>query len=229
MRRPNRILALILAAALVTPSFVFAADDPVSIPANTTIETTLTTLLSAKTSQEGDPFSAEIVEPIFNHGQEVVPAGSMLEGHVAFIKEPGRVKGKAQMRLVADRIVTKDGTTEFPLAASLQNAKGAEGAKMIGDEGTVQGPGKSVKGAAIESGIDAGVGAGVGAIAAGGTGALYGLGIGAIAGIIHSVAKRQKDLILPQGTDLTFQIPREIVGKKSTTPAESKPFVVPQQ
>ncbi|MGE5327310.1 MAG: hypothetical protein ACM3NO_09750, partial [Deltaproteobacteria bacterium] len=102
MRRAIPILAIVLAAGLATSVSAQSADEQVSIPPNTTIETTLTTLLSAKTSQEGDPFSAEIVEPIFSKGQEVVPAGSMLEGHVAFIKEPGRVKGKAQMRLVAD-------------------------------------------------------------------------------------------------------------------------------
>ena len=229
MRRAIPFLALTLAAGLFSPLLAQTADEKVTIPANTTIETTLTTLLSAKTSQEGDPFSAEIVEPIFSHGQEVVPAGSTLEGHVAFIKEPGRVKGKAQMRLVADRIITKDGGTEFPFTASLQDAKGAEGTKMIGQEGTIQGPGKSIKSTAKESAIDAGVGAGVGAIAAGGTGALYGLGIGAIAGVVHNIAKRHKDLILPQGTDLTFQVPREIVGRKATTPGEEKPFVIPSQ
>ena len=224
------ILAIFLAAALVTPSLALAADEVATIPAGTTIETTLTTLLSAKTSQEGDPFSADIVEPIFYKGQEVVPAGSTLEGHVAFIKEPGRVTGKAQMRLVADRILTKDGNWEFPLAASLQNAKGAEGAKMIGQEGTVQGPGKSIKDTAKESTIDAGIGAGVGAIAAGGTGALYGLGAGMIAGIVHNIAKHHKDLILPQGTDLTFQIPREITAKKAAEKDKgSAPFVIPNQ
>jgi hypothetical protein len=228
MKRTIHILAIALAVALAIPSLAFGGDDDVVIPAGTVLETTLTTLLSAKTSQEGDPFSAEIVEPIFYKGQEVVPAGSMLEGHVAFIKEPGRVKGKAQIRLIADRIVSKDGSMEFPLAASLQNAKGAEGTKMIGDEGTVQGPGKSIKDTARESTIDAGIGAGVGAIAAGGTGALYGLGAGVIAGIIHNIAKHHKDLILPQGTDLTFQIPRAITGKKATH-TDSAPYVIPNQ
>ncbi len=228
MKRTIPILAMFLAALLISP-LAWGQDEEVTIPAGTTIETTLTTLLSAKTSQEGDPFSADIVEPVFYKGREVVQAGSTLEGHVAFIKEPGRATGKAQMRLVADRILTKDGL-EFPLTASLQNAKGAEGAKMIGEEGTIQGPGKSVKDTAKESGIDAGIGAGVGAIAAGGTGALYGLGAGAIAGIIHNIAKKHKDLILPQGTDLTFQIPRAITAKKATEKDKSAaPFVIPNQ
>jgi hypothetical protein len=55
----------------------------------------------------------------------------------------------------------------------------------------------------------------VGAIADGGTGSLYGLGIGAATGIVHSLIKRHKDLILPQGTELGFLISRNISGKKA--------------
>jgi hypothetical protein len=214
MKRRFQTLAAILVAAFLLPALVLGADEKYTIASGTTIETTLTTLLTSKTSEEGDPFSAQIVEPVFSGGEQVIPAGATLEGHVAFVKAPGRVKGKGQMRLVADKIITQDGV-EFNLSAGLENARGAEGAKVVGQEGTLQGPGKSVKSAAKESTIDAGVGAGVGAIAAGGTGALYGLGAGAITGIIHSLAKKHKDLILPQGTDLTFVISRTVTGKKS--------------
>lgn len=224
MKRRTQLLVSAVMAALLLPGLSLSADRNVTIVAGTTIETTLTTLLTSKTSQEGDPFTAEIVEPIFSGGEQVVPAGSTLEGHVAYVKEPGRVKGKGQMRLVADKIVTQDGI-EFPLSAGLEGAKGAAGAKVTGEEGTVQGPGKSVKDTAKETGIDAGIGAGVGAIAAGGTGALYGLGAGAITGIIHNLAKKHKDLVLPQGTDLTFVIARNVTGKKS---AAQPPLVISQ-
>jgi hypothetical protein len=224
MTRRTHLLAVVLVAALFQPALAFSADETVTIKAGTTIETTLTTLLTSKTSEEGDPFSAEIVEPIFSGGEQVVPAGSTLEGHVAFVKEPGRVKGKGEMRLVADRILTQNGV-EFPLSAGLENAKGTDGAKVVGQEGTLQGPGKSVKDAAKESTIDAGIGAGVGAIGAGGTGALYGLGAGAITGIIHTLARKHKDLVLPQGTDLTFVISRTVTGKKIP---QSAPLVISQ-
>jgi hypothetical protein len=220
MKRRIPPLAAILVAACLLPALVLGAgDEKYTIAAGTTIETALKTLLTSKTSQEGDPFSAEIVEPVFSGGEQVIPAGSTLEGHVAFVKEPGRLKAKGKMRLVADKIITQDGV-EFPLSAGLQNARGASGAKVVGEEGTVQGPGKSVKDAAKESTIGAGIGAGAGAIADGGTGALYGLGAGAITGIIHSLAKKHKDLILPQGTDLTFVISRTVTGKKSTEQPE---------
>jgi len=205
--------AILLAAILVVPSLTLGEEPSLTIPAGTTIETALGTLLTTKGSEEGDPFIAKVVEPIFNGGQQIVPAGSMLHGHVSFVKDPGRVKGKAQMRLVADKIVTID-DVEFLLSASLQDAKGAEGAQVTGEEGTLQGPGKSVKGAAVDAGVGAGVGAAAGAIAAGGTGSLYGLGIGAVTGVIRNMAKKHKDLILPMGTDLSFAVPRSVTGKK---------------
>lgn len=64
--------------------------------------------------------------------------------------------------------------------------------------------------------MGAAAGAGAGAIAAGGTGALYGAGIGMVAGLIHNLHKRHKDILLSQGTELTFVISRDVAGKKGS-------------
>jgi hypothetical protein len=213
MQRRMTSLMLLLVAVAILPAPLLAAGDTMTIAAGTTLDARLTTLLSTKTSQNGDPFTARTMDPVFSGGEEVVPAGSTIEGHVTFVKEPGRVKGKAEMRLVADKIVTP-GDMEFSLTAGLENAQGAEGAKVKGEEGTIQGPGKSTKGTVVESGVDAGIGAGVGAIAAGGKGSLYGLGIGAVTGIVKNLAKKHKDLVLPPGTELTFVVSRTTTAKK---------------
>ncbi|HEV2351870.1 MAG TPA: hypothetical protein VG028_18730 [Terriglobia bacterium] len=223
--------ALAVMAALLMATFPFGAAraqvstppppastpaaDVVSIPAGTEIRAELTTMLSTKTSRDGDLFTARVVEPVFAKGEEIVQEGSTLEGHVTFIKEPGRAKGVGEMRLVADSITT---TTDikYTVGAGLRNAKGAGGAHVKGDEGTVVGEGKSKKDAAKEAGIGAGVGAGVGAIADGGTGSLYGLGIGAATSLIHSLIKKHKDLVLAQGTELSFLISRDVPGSKMT-------------
>jgi len=194
-----------------------SGSDTLKVPAGTTIQAQLTTLLTTKTSRTGDPFSARVVEPIFGGGTEIVPANSTIDGHVSFLKAPGRTKGVAEMRLVADSITTPDGTT-YTVAAGLQNAGDQ---KVKGEEGTIQGSGKSTKDAAKETGIEAGVGAGVGAIADGGTGSLYGLGIGALAGVAHNLLKKHKDLILPQGTELSFVLSRDAVATKAAKPKET--------
>lgn len=222
MKRWLSLLIPSLVVAAVLPAFaVPAEEETLTLPAGSTLHARLMTTLSTRTNQNGDPFSAKIVEPIFYEGVEVVPAGSLLEGRVTYVKEPGRVKGVGEMRLIAETITTPEDEIKYSIAAGLEEAEGAEGAKVKDEEGTIKGPGKSKKGAAIESGVGAGVGAGAGAIAAGGKGSLYGLAIGGLAGLIHNMSKKGKDIILPQGTELTFVINRTTTAKRVAKVADS--------
>jgi outer membrane lipoprotein SlyB len=198
-RTAGLIVAFLAAAALLCGS-----DQPMpELPVGTQISVTLISTLSSSADRAGDMFTAQVQDPIFAKGIEVVPVGSTLRGHVTFIKPPGRVKGKAEMRLVADAIVLKDGH-EYTFAGQLTDGNDDASVKVNGNEGTIQGKGKSKTQAAKETGIGAAAGAGVGALSAGGTGALYGAGIGAVAGLIHSLAKHHKDVVLQPGTPLTF-------------------------
>jgi len=190
-RTAGLIVAFLAAAALLCGS-----DQPMpELPVGTQISVTLISTLSSSADRAGDMFTAQVQDPIFAKGVEVVPVGSTLRGHVTFIKPPGRVKGKAEMRLVADAIVLKDGH-EYTFAGQLTDGNDDASVKVNGNEGTIQGKGKSKTQAAKETGIGAAAGAGVGALSAGGTGALYGAGIGAVAGLIHSLAKHHKDVVL---------------------------------
>jgi len=187
------------------------SPDSFTIPAGSTLHVVLTTVLSSKNSQDGDPFSAKVEEPLFDHGYEVVPAGSMAGGRVSFVKPPGRATGVAEMRLAIDSLVTPDGA-KYLITASL---KEADGAKVEGEEGTIVGPGKNKKAGAEETGVAAGAGAGIGAIADGGPGALYGAGIGAIAAVVHRLSKRHPDIVLQEGTDMIFTVSRTTIAKKT--------------
>jgi hypothetical protein len=133
-----------------------------------------------------------------------------VDGHVTFVKSAGRVKDKGEMRLIVDSISTPD-TSKYNIVASLEEAQGA---KVKDEEGTMQGPGKDAKTMAKDAGIGAAAGAGVGAIAHGGTGALYGMGIGAAAGLATGLLKKHKELILPQGCEMTFVISRDTTANK---------------
>ena len=196
---------------------VACAADSFTIPAGTTLRVELTTTLSSKTNSTGDLFTGKVTEPIFQGGEETVPERSIVQGHITMERPPGRVKGKAEMRLVVDTIEVPDGR-RYSLAAALHDAQVPEGEKVKGEEGTVEGPAKDTKGGAVQTGIGAGVGAGIGAIAAGGTGALYGAGIGAAVAIVHALAKHHGDVVLPQGTEMTFVIPRTVTATRTTAP-----------
>ncbi len=220
MKRATLGMMASLMAAWAFPGVAACADEAFTLSAGTTLLVRLTTTLSSRTNQNGDPWTGKVIEPVFGKGQEVVPAGSAVEGRVTFVKEPGRVKGVGEMRLVAETITTPD-DTQYSIAAGLEDAQGAEGARVTGEEGTIKGPGKSKKEAAIEAGVGAGVGAGAGAITRGGSGALYGMAIGAATAVIRNMVKRHKDVIVPQGTELTFVIARTITAKKLARPADS--------
>ena len=199
-----------LAAMLTISTFSFAADDAITLPAGSELHVQLITTLSSKTSETGDMWTGKVVEPIFGKGGEIVPDGSTVDGHVTFVKSAGRVKDKGEMRLIVDSISTPD-TSKYNIVASLEEAQGA---KVKDEEGTMQGPGKDAKAMAKDAGIGAAAGAGVGAIAHGGTGALYGMGIGAAAGLATGLLKKHKELILPQGCEMTFVISRDTTANK---------------
>jgi hypothetical protein len=220
--RLARSLPIALLVSGLAASLLVADDDSFTIQGGTSLEVELTSTLNSKTNQTGDLFTGKVTEPIIAHGEEIVPESSTVEGHVTFMKPPGRVKGKAEMRLVLDAIKTPDGH-RFVIAAGLQDAKTPNG-ETVKNEGTVEGPGKNTKRGAEEAGIGAAAGAGVGAIAAGGSGALYGAAIGAVVGVVHTLAKHHGNVELPPGTDLTFLIPRPVTATKS---GDAGPMIVP--
>ena len=212
--------ALILAIGPAAP----AADDAIALPSGTELHVRLTTSLSTKTNQSGDPWVGRVIEPIFSGGREVVPADSTVDGHVTYVKEPGRVTGTGEMRVVADSITVPDEGT-FAIVTSLQEAESSQGAKVKDQEGTIQGPGKDKGDTAKSAGIGAGIGATAGVIAHGGTGALYGAGIGAAAGAIRGVVKKHKGVVLPPGTEMTFVLSRTSLSKQAPV---SHPLVINQ-
>jgi hypothetical protein len=199
-----------LAAMLVISTLSFASEDAITLPGGSELHVQLITALSSKTNETGDLWTGKVVEPIFGKGGEIVPDGSTVDGHVTYVKQAGRVKDKGEMRLIVDSISTPD-ASKYNIVASLEDAQGA---KVKDAEGTVQGPGKDTKGMAKEAGVGAAAGAGVGALAHGGTGALYGMGIGAAAALAHGLLKKHKELVLPQGCEMTFVISRDTTANK---------------
>jgi hypothetical protein len=251
MARRSLDVGIILSAFLFATA-VFATDKPVAVPAGASLRVKLGTLLSDKTSKVGDPFTAKVTYPIAVDGQEVIPTGSIVDGHVAFIKESGRVKGKAEMRLVVDRVTTLDDVI-YPLSSTLQeahdvNCNNSSVGSKVGDkgqsneEGTITGCGKTKKDLMKDTAIGAGVGA-LGGLSTGmatrggcdyygncypqtgpGVGADigYGVGIGVGTALVYNLLKHEKHIILVQGTPLTFIVSR-------TTDADAIPAPQPPQ
>lgn len=251
MARRSLEVGIILSAFLFATA-VFAVDKPVAVPAGASLRVKLGTLLSDKTSKVGDPFSAKVTYPVTVDGQEVIPTGSIVDGHVAFIKESGRIKGKAEMRLIVDKVTTPDDLV-YPLSSTLQeahdvNCNSSTVGSKVGDkgqsneEGTITGCGKSKKDLMKDAAIGAGVGA-IGGLSTGmatrggcdyygncypqtgpsvGADVGYGVGIGVGTALVYNLLKHEKHIILVQGTPLTFIVSR-------TTDADAAPAADPAQ
>lgn len=220
MRATISATAIFLATVLC-PGALCTAGDTFTLPAGSTLRVRLATTLNSKTNQTGDTFTGDVSEPIISGGEEVVPTGSLVEGRIPLLKPPGRAKGIAEMRLTPETITTPGGV-KYSIAAALEDAQGSGNSKVKDEEGTLKGPGKSKKEGAVDAGIGAGIGAGAGAIAGGGEGALYGLMIGAAAGAMRNVLKKHKDIVVSQGTELTFTINRAVTARRVVQPADTK-------
>lgn len=217
----------------------FAVENPQPIPAGSSLRVRLETTLTDKTNQTGDPFTGMVMEPIVVSGKEIIPKFSFVHGHVAFVKPSGRVRGKAQMRIVIDTLTTPDNVV-YPLSGTLEDTQGVDCSNTThssrgktDEEGTITGCGKSkkdaAKSAAIAGAIGAGAGATVGIASQGGcdyygncwpgggpgigTSIGYGVGIGAGTALIYNLFKHEKHIVLVAGSELIFTVNR-------TTPAD---------
>lgn len=200
---------VVLSIALLVFSISLARAEKNTIPAGSLLHCRLTQTLTTHLNAVGDPFTAVVSEPVMIDGHEAIPVGAKLEGRISEMQRPGRVRGVGQMRLTVEKVVMPDGAS-FPLSAILATVYGAEGAKVAGEEGGVKGPNGRLK--TLEQ-VGAGMGGGglIGTIFGGFTGTVVGGAIGGTAGWLNTVRKRGPDLALPSGTQLNYQLTRDLV------------------
>jgi hypothetical protein len=205
---------LALLGSVLLAMGVAANAQVVILPAGTTLQVVLETYLNTKDSKAGDPFRSRLVMPVFVDEQEVLPVGGIVEGTVARVQTPGRVGGKAELQLRPEKITLPNGDV-LPLSATITGGSAGENTKVDGDEGTIQGSGKTgmdVRGTAG----GATTGAILGAVIADQSGASIGKGAAIGAGAIVAVAvlrqlfKRGNEAELPAGSELSLELNRSL-------------------
>ena len=104
----TRILKTVagLTIAVIFPNLLATAADTFTLPAGSTLRVRLGTGLSSKETETGDQFTGDVAEPIISGGEEVVPTGSTIQGRVSVIKQAGRGKTAAELRLTPFFYVT---------------------------------------------------------------------------------------------------------------------------
>jgi hypothetical protein len=168
------------------------------IPRDTELILELDTDLNTQSSREGDRFTAKVVGP-----GEI--AGATVEGRVAKVRSPGRIKRRSEIVLSFDRLVLTDNRwTNF--AATLTEVMPIKGdnVKRVDNEGTAIGQ-SSLKGDAIKIGGATGAGAVTGAVIGGPVGAAVGAGVGAAFGVGAVVIERGKHIRLNRNQQLRIK------------------------
>jgi hypothetical protein len=175
-----------------------APNGSLAIPRNTILALELLTPVSTDASQRGDRIQAKVFEP-------AQYAGYIVDGRVAAVKRPGKVKGVAELQLAFDQIRSPDNRTA-PLHAELIEISpiGGDYDPQIDTEGGVKGR-DSTKDDAAKVGAASGIGAIIGVIAGGGKGAAIGAIIGGGAGAAGVMTQRGKDIRLEHGQHLKIR------------------------
>ena len=198
------LLSLFVSGAASVP----ARAESVTLPAGAQLHVVMETTLTTKGSKAGDSFRARLVIPMFVNEREALPVGTVIEGTLASLQAPGRVKGKAEMQLRPEKILLPDGR-DFSLAATLTDAQTGDDLDVDSKEGTVSRSGKDGMDVKQTAG-GAVMGAGLGTMVGGGKGALIGAGaVGAIA-VLRQVFKRGKDADLPAGSEIVLELNRPV-------------------
>jgi hypothetical protein len=215
----------LLAVLLVTAGISLAnaetpvETEPLSVPAGTMLHCRTTQTLTTRLNARGDAFTISVAEPVSINGNVAVPAGATLAGRITFMERPGRIKGVGEMRLTVEHLTLPDGRS-FPLSATLMTAYGPGRMKVVGSEGLIKGPTSHAPD--VEE---------IGAGTAGG--ALLGLifdhpVIGATVGFtattVDRLRRRGKDLTIPVGTQLNYQLTHalDIGNNAAQTTAENQ-------
>ena len=167
------------------------------IPRNTILALELLTPVSTDASQRGDRIQAKVIEP-------VEFAGYVVEGRVAQVKRPGKVKGVAELQLAFDQIRSTDNRTSTLHAELIEITPMGSQDTTIDTEGGVKGQ-DSTKDDAAKVGAASGIGAIIGVIAGGGKGAAIGAIIGGGVGTAGVMTQRGKDIRLEQGQHIKIR------------------------
>jgi outer membrane lipoprotein SlyB len=182
----------------VKPVAAKAASAPAApvapvIAKNTEIKIRLSSDIDTKTAQDGDKFTATVLEPSKY-------AEATIEGHIAAVKQSGKLKGKTAISLTFDTITHSNGASA-PLAAQLVKVYDTDSAKKVDTEGNIE-SGDKTKTTTIRTGGGAAAGAVLGGIAGGGKGAAIGAILGAAAGAGSTYIQGANKIKLERGTEI---------------------------
>ena len=161
--------------------------------------------IDSEKNQSGDTFHATLNTALTSDGEEAVPVGAELSGHLVDVKSAGKFKGQSAVVLQLDSL-TSGGKT-YSLQTDQYRKEGNSRGKNTAEK---------VGGGAILGGI-------IGAIAGGGKGAAIGSAAGAGVGAGAQEVSKSQQIKLPSETVLNFTLQAPITVVQAHSPDANRP------
>lgn len=186
-----------------------AAPETIVVPAGTKVPLVLKHAVSTKNAQVGDNLYLESTFPVVQNNRMVIPPGTYVQGVVAAVKKPGRIKGRAELLIHFTTMIFPNGyTVSFP--GALDNVPGADSQKVKDKEGTIQADSQKGQDIATVAGTTA-TGTLIGGLHGGGKGAGIGAGIGGATGLVIAMLTKGNDVRLEAGAGVEMVLERPLV------------------
>jgi hypothetical protein len=158
------------------------------IDQGTQLNVRLTDAVDSEKNQTGDSFHATLNAPITSDGEEAIPAGADVVGHLVSVKSAGKFAGQSEVVLQVDSISL--GGRTYNVQTDQYKKTGSSRGKNTAEK---------VGGGAL-------VGTLIGALAGGGKGAAIGAAAGAGVGGGVQAATKSQQIKLPSETVLNFTL-----------------------
>jgi len=165
----------------------------VEVASGTILELELLTPLDSSVNRVNDELQARTLSPLYVRGEQVLPAGSYVEGHITEVQASGRVKGRARLAFTFDRLSTPTGLKKIRTSYVEREAES-----------------DTKKDAAVIGG-GVGLGALVGGIIGGKKGAAIGATIGGAGGTGVVLSTKGEEIKLPVGTEMNVRLDEPVV------------------
>ena len=161
--------------------------------------------IDSEKNQTGDTFHATLNAALTSDGEQAVPAGTEVTGHLVDVKSAGKFKGQSVVVLQLDRL--SSGGKTYDLQTDQYRKMGSSRGKNTAEK---------VGGGAIIGGI-------IGAIAGGGKGAAIGTAAGAGVGAGAQEVSKSQQIKLPSETILNFTLQAPITVVQAPNPNGNRP------
>jgi hypothetical protein len=223
-------VSLLLVIALALPAVLPSNAEPRQLVQGTEVHLTLLTPVSTSMSREGDPFVAELAQPVTFDSRIVLPKGTKIHGVIGTVQRPKNFslfRGQAYMSL-AFKSVEVDSRL-IPVQMSIV----AIGQPRIDSYSQPRRDVKITEGEVVQEKHDY-KGDAYGMLIGGGGGTLMGvlfsnitrgLGIGLAAGAAYVVARKGKEVEMPAQTGMLARLDSTItvpyIAAANDVPADS--------